>query len=83
MKNKLKGFLRKIFWVDEFEGKRILLEFMSKFSMYLYIIMISLNLIFNILLFNLRGIILTLIGMIFFPIAYRIVMGFQRIIHKI
>ncbi|EES47969.1 MULTISPECIES: hypothetical protein [Clostridium] len=80
---KLKTFLHKLFWLDKFEGKSKILNFGAKFFMYCYIILIPLNLLLNIISLDLENIIFGCFLFIIYPIMYRIVMGFQRLIHGI
>lgn len=81
--SKLKMFLRKLFWVDKFEGKSKILTLGAKFFMYCYIILMPLNLILNIMSFDLGNIIFACLSFAIYPIMYRIVMGLQRLIHRI
>lgn len=81
--SKLRLFLRKLFWIDKFEGKNKFLAFGAKFFMYSYIVVITSFLISAILSFNLGNIISVCLVVIIYPVMYRIVMGFQRLIHRI
>lgn len=81
--SKLIVFLRKLFWIDKFEGKSKFLTFGAKFFMYGYIIIIPFFLISAILSFNLENIISVCLLVIVYPVMYRIVMGVQRLIHRI
>lgn len=81
--NKLKAILKKLFWVDKFEDKSKILTFGAKFFMYCYIILMPLYLILTIISLDLASIIFACLSFVIYPIMYRIVMGFQRLIHGI
>ena len=84
---KIKKFLNKLFWIDKFEGKSKLFTFIGKFFMYGYIVTIFLCLISLIFSFIVAQD-LSLLGslpilIVIYPIMYRFVMGFQRLLFRI
>lgn len=75
---KLKAFLYKLFWMDRFSGKRKLLIFYGKFTMYFYVFIIifaSIDILYN---FYLLYIISIVLAIVIFPIMYWALMSFQK-----
>ncbi|MPM58059.1 hypothetical protein SDC9_104888 [bioreactor metagenome] len=81
--SKLREFLRKLFWIDKLEGKNKFLTFAAKLYMYFYITVIPIFLIFAVLSFNLGNVVSACLLVVIYPIVYRMIMGFQRLVHKI
>lgn len=83
---KFKLLLYKIFWIDKFQGVTFthkFLSFGSRFFMIFYLFSVPMMLISNIFDRDWEGLIFAVIVVIIYPLMYRIIMGFQRIIHHL
>ena len=88
---KLKDLLYKLFWIDVLSDKskyksKFTYKFMNfgnKFFMYIYVFIICQWVLTSILTLNLLTLVYAVILVPIYPLSYRLVMWFQRIIHGI
>jgi len=83
---RLKLFLFKLFWIDKFQGKGMIRRFLlfgAWFFMIFYLFAFTMMFLSSICFLNLPQLIFTVVGIIIYPLMYRLVMGFQRFFHGI
>lgn len=83
---KYRLFLYRLFWIEKFKGDNKIQKFLlfyARCAMIFYLFSLTTMLLMSICLAYWSQLILIGIGIVIFPLMYRLVMGVQLIIHHI